>query len=88
VELLKQGQYSPMAFEDQALVVFAGTAPGNYIIEVPVTDVVRYEKELLEFAHSRHQPFMEKMRSVAKLTDEIKSEMDALLTEFGPIFSS
>ena len=88
VELLKQGQYSPMAFEDQSLVVYAGTADGNYIMDIPLGDVVRYEKELLEFAHSRHQELMEKMRSVAKLTDEIKSEMDNLLTEFGKFFKT
>ncbi len=88
VELLKQGQYAPMPFEDQSLVVYAGTADGNYIMDIPLGDVVRYEKELLEFAHSRHQDLMDKMRSVAKLTDEIKGEMDALLTEFGKFFKT
>jgi F-type H+/Na+-transporting ATPase subunit alpha len=86
VELLKQGQYSPMPFETQALVVYAGTAAGNYIVDIPLTDIVRYEKELLEFAQSRYQPLMEKMRSVAKLNDEIKGEMDGLLTDFGNFF--
>ena len=77
-----------MPFEDQSLVVYAGTADGNYIMDIPLGDVVRYEKELLEFAHSRHQDLMDKMRSVAKLTDEIKGEMDALLTEFGKFFKT
>jgi F-type H+-transporting ATPase subunit alpha len=86
VELLKQGQYSPMPFEAQSLVVYAGTAAGNYLVDIPLKDIVRYEKELLEFAQSRYLPLMEKMRSVAKLNDEIKGGMDALLTDFGKFF--
>jgi len=88
VELLKQGQYVPMPVEDQSLVVYAGTADGNYILEIPVADIERYEKELLDFAHSRHKATMTKMREVAKLNAEVKGEMDALLTEFGQIFKS
>ena len=52
VELLKQPQYSPIAVEDQVIAIYAGT--NGYIDDIPVADVKRFERELLEFVHSRH----------------------------------
>ena len=87
VELLKQAQYAPMAMEEQALVIFGGTIEnGKYIMDVPVRDVQRWERELLDFARGRHAELIEKMRTQAALTDEIKSELHSLFTEFGTIF--
>ncbi len=86
VELLKQAQYSPMSFEEQALVVFAGTAKEGFIIEIPVKDIGRYEKELLDHARTRHGATLEKMRTEAKLSDDVRASMVALLNEFGGLF--
>ena len=44
VELLKQGQYAPMSYAEQALVIFAGTAKENFVANIPVIDMGRYEK--------------------------------------------
>ena len=88
VELLKQGQYTPMGFEEQALIVFAGTAPESFVSEVPVADVGRYETELLDFARTRHGDLLTQMRQEAKLTDEIREKMVSLLQSFGEIFTS
>jgi len=87
VELLKQGQYTPMGFEEQALIVFAGTAPESFVSEVPVADVGRYETELLDFARTRHGDLLTQMREEAKLTDEIREKMVGLLQSFGEIFT-
>jgi len=86
VELLKQDQYVPMRFEEQALITFAGTAPESFVMDIPVSDIRRYESELLEFVKTRHSDLLEEMRSVAKLTDDIRSKLVALLTEFGEMF--
>jgi F-type H+-transporting ATPase subunit alpha len=51
VELLKQAQYQPMATEDQVVSIWAGTT--GKMDEVPVNDVRRFEKELLEYLHPR-----------------------------------
>jgi len=87
VELLKQAQYAPMPMEEQALVIFGGTIDnGKYIMEVPVKDVPRWEKEVLDFARSRHGDLVKKMKEDAKLSDEIKNGLHELFTEFGKIF--
>ncbi len=82
VELLKQGQYQPLPFEEQALVIFAGTADEAFIMDVPVSDVQRWERELLDFARSRNAELLQKMRTQAKLTDDIRAGMVALIRDF------
>src|SRR5665811_719422 len=52
VELLKQPVNSPMPVEQQVVSIFAGTK--GYLDDVATTDVVRFERELLEFVQSRH----------------------------------
>jgi F-type H+-transporting ATPase subunit alpha len=88
VELLKQPQYQPMPFWEQALVIYAGTAEGAYIMNVPVREIGRYQRELLEFARSRHADFLKEMRAAAKLDDATRTGMDKLLTEFAEIFKT
>ena len=53
VEVLKQGQYQPLSVEKQVIQIYAATqkdgAGQNWIRSVPVEEVGRYMKELLEF---------------------------------------
>ncbi len=46
-ELLRQPQYSPFPVEEQVISVWAGV--NGHFDEVPVDDVLRFEKELLEY---------------------------------------
>ena len=47
VELLKQGQYQPLPVVRKVLSIYAGTK--GYIDKVPVSEVLRYERELYAF---------------------------------------
>jgi len=86
VELLKQDQYTPMPFERQALIIFAGTAPENFVMDYPVRDLKRYERELFAFIESRHPALLDDIRSQAKLTDAIREKSVEVLKEFAGIF--
>jgi F-type H+-transporting ATPase subunit alpha len=86
VELLKQPQYQPMSMEVQSLVIFAGTAPEAFLMEIPVGDVRRWEKELLEFVGARHSGLLEDIKKVADLTKEIRERMVAVVREFNGVF--
>jgi len=86
VELLKQGQYAPMSMEQQSLMIFAGTAPEAFLMEIPVGDVRRWEKELLEFVQGRHGGLLEDIKKVADLTKDIRERMVTVLREFNGVF--
>ena len=51
VELLKQGQFAPMAMEEQVVVIYAGT--NGFVDDYPVSVLGRYEQELLSFMKAR-----------------------------------
>ena len=53
VQLLKQGQYSPIPIEKQVVSIYLGTK--GYMDEIPVADVKRFEKEALEICRSKTQ---------------------------------
>ena len=61
VELLKQPLNSPMPVEEQVVVIFAGTK--GYLDDVPVGDVVRFERELLEHVRSTHAGMLAEIRT-------------------------
>ena len=64
VELLKQPQNSPMPVEEQVVVVFAGTK--GYLDSLPVSDVRRFEAELLEHMRSTQGALLSAMRNDPK----------------------
>ncbi len=67
-ELLKQGISSPMPVQEQVVVLTAGTR--GYLDDVPVTDVLRFESELLEHFKTRHQSVLDDIVSSGKIADE------------------
>lgn len=52
MELLKQGQYAPMAVEKQVAIVWAGA--GGYLDSIPVPNIPDFEREFLDFLESRY----------------------------------
>ena len=80
VELLKQPLNSPMSVEEQVVSIFAGTK--GYIDDVPVADVSRFEKELLEFMRSRHSGLLQEIRTSGvpdSLADVVQSFKDSFV---------
>jgi F-type H+-transporting ATPase subunit alpha len=66
-ELLKQNLNSPMAVEEQVVSIFAGT--NGYLDDLPVSDVSRFERELLEYMRTRHADILDTIRSSGALPD-------------------
>ncbi|HUF32856.1 MAG TPA: F0F1 ATP synthase subunit alpha [Acidimicrobiales bacterium] len=67
-ELLKQGLNSPMPVEEQVISLYAGTR--GHLDAVPVSDVSRFETELLEWFRTRHSDIVETIRTEGKILDE------------------
>ena len=84
VELLKQNLNSPMPVEEQVVSIFAGT--NGYLDDLPVTDVKRFEQELLEVFRTRHGAMLEEIRSKGTLPDGVRDAVAAFKGDFAPGF--
>ena len=51
-EILKQPQYQPMPVEKQVIIIYA--AVNKYLMDIPVADILRFEKELFEFIDTKY----------------------------------
>ncbi|HET6411166.1 MAG TPA: F0F1 ATP synthase subunit alpha [Anaeromyxobacter sp.] len=89
-EVLKQGQYQPMPVEEQVLQVYAATQKDEngqiWIRAVPVSEVVRYMKELAEFFEARHAPLLKVIAEKKALDDGLRKSIDEALREFRNVF--
>jgi F-type H+-transporting ATPase subunit alpha len=78
VELLKQPLNSPMPVEEQVVVVFAGTK--GYLDSLPVSDVKRFEADLLEHMRRTHGGLLADMRANPK--NDVPAELGDLILAF------
>jgi len=84
-ELLKQAQYSPMPMAEQVVVIYAGT--NGFIDDYPVSSLLRYEKEMLDFLGGRHKDLLDSIRTVGKMDEGTEKSLRDALTEFAKTFS-
>ncbi|MCB9963449.1 MAG: F0F1 ATP synthase subunit alpha [Rhodospirillales bacterium] len=79
-QLLKQPQYSPLAVEEQVMVIYAGT--NGYLDNIPVAEVSHYEHQLREDMSVNAKEILKKIAKEKKLDDDLKAEMNAYLEKF------
>jgi F-type H+-transporting ATPase subunit alpha len=84
VELLKQPLNAPVPVEEQVIVIYAGTR--GWVDAVPVSEVRRFEAELLAFVRSQHPELLAHIRDSGTLPDA--AELDAALTTFLAAFDT
>jgi F-type H+-transporting ATPase subunit alpha len=78
-ELLRQPQYSPYPVEDQVVSIWAGT--NGKLDEVPLEDVLRFERELLDYL-GRNTEVLTKLRDTNVLSDDIVTALEAGVDKF------
>jgi len=79
MELLKQGQYSPYPVEDQVASIWAGTK--GKLDDVPVEDVRRFEKDLLDHLR-RNTTVLTTIGQNGTLDEETEAALAAAVDEF------
>ncbi|MBI5214421.1 MAG: F0F1 ATP synthase subunit alpha [Ignavibacteriae bacterium] len=84
VELLKQGQYQPMAVENQVVSIFFGT--NGFLDEIPLQHVRRYEQELHEMMELKHRSLLDEIAEKKELTKEISDQLTSIAKEFTASF--
>jgi F-type H+-transporting ATPase subunit alpha len=84
VEILKQGQYSPLTVSEQVVSIYAGVR--GYLDKVAVNDVVRFETEVLNEMRSSHADLLEAIANEKELSkendDKLKSILDNIVEKF------
>jgi F-type H+/Na+-transporting ATPase subunit alpha len=85
VEILKQGQYSPLRVEEQAAIIYCGT--NGLLMDVPVNKIKEFETEFISFLHSKHQDILDNL-AVGKLTDEIISTIEKVAADLSKKYAN
>ena len=86
VQILKQDQFVPLPVEKQVLVIFAGT--NGYLDNVEVSEVERFERDLLAFAETHAGALLNKIATKKAIDDETREGLKKLLSEFKERFTA
>ena len=82
-ELLKQGQFCPLPFEVQVLVIYAGTK--GYLDKMDVSDIPAYEEGLIKAADSS---LLARIHKEKALSDELMGLVDSYVKDYTETFIS
>jgi F-type H+/Na+-transporting ATPase subunit alpha len=73
VEILKQGQYSPLSVEKQVIIIYAGT--NGFLDDIDVAKCRAFETALFRHIETSHGALLGKIREKKQIDDEIKGEL-------------
>uniref|UniRef100_A0A8D0ZJG9 ATP synthase subunit alpha n=2 Tax=Sus scrofa TaxID=9823 RepID=A0A8D0ZJG9_PIG len=79
-ELLKQGQYAPMAIEEQVAVIYAGVR--GYLDKLEPSKITKFENAFLSHVISQHQALLGKIRADGKISEETDAKLKEIVTNF------
>jgi F-type H+-transporting ATPase subunit alpha len=78
VEILKQGQFSPVAVEKQVAIIYAGTK--GLLRNVPVNKVKEFEEEFLTQLEQRHPEVLAALKA-GKFSDDLTDVLETVAKE-------
>jgi F-type H+-transporting ATPase subunit alpha len=84
VEVLKQDQYKPMEVGKQIVILYA--AVNDFLSDIKVSDIKRFEKEFLEYMDTHYREIEKSIITGKTLTDEVKSMLEQAIVEFKKVF--
>lgn len=79
-EVLKQPQYQPMPVQYQVIIIYAVTH--KHLLEVPVEDIIRFEKEFFEFLDTKYPEIPGDIASEQVISDETEGVLKTAIEEF------
>ncbi len=79
-EVLKQPQYQPMPVQYQVIIIYAVT--NKYLLDVPVEDITRFEKEFFEFLDTKYPEVPNNIITEKVISDETDGILKKALEEF------
>lgn len=84
-ELLKQGQYVPMAIEDQVAVVYCGVR--GFLDKLDPSKITKFEQEFLAHMKSSEKAILDDIAKEGKITEATDAKLKTVVTNFVANFS-
>uniref|UniRef100_A0A663NBZ3 ATP synthase subunit alpha n=1 Tax=Athene cunicularia TaxID=194338 RepID=A0A663NBZ3_ATHCN len=85
-ELLKQGQYVPMAIEEQVAVIYAGVR--GHLDKLEPSKITKFESAFLAHVLSQHQALLSTIRAEGKISDQTEAKLKEIVTNFLATFEA
>jgi F-type H+-transporting ATPase subunit alpha len=79
-EILKQPQYQPMPVQYQVLIIYVAT--NKYLLDVPVADITRFEKEFFEFLDTKYPDIPAAIAKEKAISDDTDTKLKKAIEEF------
>jgi F-type H+-transporting ATPase subunit alpha len=79
-ELLKQGQYVPMAIEEQVAIIYCGVR--GFLDKVDPTKIVEFERAFSEHIKSTQRPLLDQIAKDGHLSDDSDKKLNKVVTDF------
>ena len=80
MEIIKQGQYSPLDVAHQVMIIFA--AVNNLLTEIPVDKIKHFEKQLFASVDDHYPEISEEIHSTGDMTKETEQLLTEAIAEF------
>lgn len=84
-ELLKQGQYVPMAIEEQVAVIYCGVR--GHLDKMDPTKITSFEKEFLAHIKANEQGLLKTIATEGKISDEVDAKLKSIVQSFISTFT-
>ena len=84
-EVLKQGQFSPYAMEEQVVSLFCGV--NGYLDGIEVRDVVRFEQAMLDSIREKGADILAAIRADEAVSEETEEKLNSFLDDFTKSFA-
>lgn len=85
VEVLKQDQNSPLAVEEQVIVIYA--VINNYLASIELEQIKQYQKDLLAHIKESRPEILESIRTEKVMTPENEEAVKEVLTSFAASYA-
>lgn len=85
-ELLKQGQYVPMAIEEQVAVIYCGVR--GHLDKLDPSKITAFEKEFMQHIKTSEQTLLQTIAKDGQITPDSDTKLKKIVTEFIATFSS
>ena len=79
-EVLKQPQYQPMSVQYQVIIIYAVTK--RFLLDVPVEDITRFEKEFFDYLDTKHPEIPAAIAEEKVISDATEEKLVKALNDF------